>query len=352
MLRFVSPFFPAFENSLRTWGRIAWNNPAVIGYGNILWNIPNNLGMVYDEEGNPVPRSNMLRDEGNYIVWPEAIANLMRSEYGPFTPGEAVRTRQQGFNTVFPGSEWWFSGVGPMTQIPTALVLRGKPEEQEVLRNAVGDEMFRQLVPSGNPNVDLTEVIAPTFVRRVKQWLGQESTDSAYLTSWNQIIEDEYIAAQLEGRNLTENDMKKIKEKADRFWGWQVTAALVMPFQSSLQSRYQIERDAWARLLDNESIPYTQKVETFLKEYPGFDPITRSGSYNETKLQPNLATWQKITKNKDLVNDLYAIDPELVGMFGNMGSFDDPFSYAVYGEFGALDARGELPDPIYLTAGA
>ena len=341
MLRFVSPFFPAFENSLRTWGRIAWNNPAVIGYGNILWNIPNNLGMVYDEEGNAVPRSNMLRDEGNYIVWPEAIANLMRSEYGPFTPGEAVRTRQQGFNTVFPGSEWWFSGVGPMTQIPTALVLRGKPEEQEVLRNAVGDEMFRQLVPSGNPNVDLIEAIAPTFARRVKQWLGQESTDSAYLTSWNQIIEDEYIAAQLEGRNLTENDMKKIKEKADRFWGWQVTAALVMPFQSSLQSRYQIERDAWARLLDNESIPYTQKVETFLKEYPGFDPITRSGSYNETKLQPNLATWQKITKNKDLVNDLYAIDPELVGMFGNMGSFDDPFSYAVYGEFSSLEIGPE-----------
>lgn len=341
MLRFVSPFFPAFENSLRTWGRIAWNNPAVIGYGNILWNIPNNLGMVYDEEGNPVERSNMLRDEGNFIVWPQPIADLMRKQFGPFTPGEALRTRQQGFNVVFPGGEWWFPGVGPMTQIPTALVLRGKPEEQEILRNAVGDEMFRQLVPSGNPNVDLVEAVAPTFARRVKQWLGQESTDSAYLTSWNQIVEDEYIAAQLEGRVLTENDMKKIKEKADRFWGWQVTAALVMPFQSSLQSRYQVERDAWGRLLDDESIPYTQKVKLFLEQYPGFDPITRSGSYNETKLQPNLATWQKITKNKDLVNDLYAIDPELVGMFGNMGSFDDPFSYAVYGEFGALEIGPE-----------
>jgi hypothetical protein len=336
MLRFVSPFFPAFENSLRTWGRIAWNNPAVIGYGNILWNIPNNLGMVYDEEGNRVEQSNMLRDEGNYIVWPEVVANLMRSEYGPFTPGEAVRTRQQGFNTIFPGGEWWFPGVGPATQIPTALVLRGKPEEQEILRNTLGDEMFRQIVPSGNPNVDLAEAVAPTFARRVKQWLGQESTDSAYLTSWNQIIEDEYIAAQLEGRTLTENDMKKIKEKADRFWGWQVTSALVMPFQSSLQSRYQVERDAWGRLLDDESIPYAQKVKLFLEQYPGFDAITRAGSYNETKLQPNLATWQKITKNPDLVDDLYAIDPELVGMFGNMGSFDDPFSYAVYGEFGSM----------------
>jgi hypothetical protein len=336
MLRFVSPFFPAFENSLRTWGRIAWNNPAVIGYGNILWNIPNNLGMVYDEEGKPVERSNMLRDEGNFIVWPQPIADLMRKKFGPFTPGEALRTRQQGFNLVFPGGEWWFPGVGPMTQIPTALVLRGKPEEQEILRNAVGDEMFRQLVPSGNPNTDLIEVVAPTFVRRVKQWLGQESTDSAYLTSWNQIVEDEYISAQIEGRTLTENDMQKIKEKADRFWAFQVTAALVAPVQSSMQSRYQIERDAWNRLLDDESIPYAQKVKLFTEQYPGFDAITRAGSYNETQLQPNLATWQRITKNKDIVDDLYAIDPQLVGMFGNMGSFDDPFSYAVYGEYSSM----------------
>jgi hypothetical protein len=260
----------------------------------------------------------------------------MRKKFGPFTPGEALRTRQQGFNLVFPGGEWWFPGVGPMTQIPTALVLRGKPEEQEILRNAVGDEMFRQLVPSGNPNTDLIEVVAPTFVRRVKQWLGQESTDSAYLTSWNQIVEDEYISAQIEGRTLTENDMQKIKEKADRFWAFQVTAALVAPVQSSMQSRYQIERDAWNRLLDDESIPYAQKVKLFTEQYPGFDAITRAGSYNETQLQPNLATWQRITKNKDIVDDLYAIDPQLVGMFGNMGSFDDPFSYAVYGEYSSM----------------
>jgi hypothetical protein len=333
MLRFVSPFFPAFENSIRTWGRLAWQNPALIGEGNLLWNIPNNFGWVVDKNGEKVERSNFLKDEGNYIIWPEAVANVLKSKLGPFTPGEALMTPQQGFNVLFPGGNFWFPGVGPATQIPTAWLLRTRPEDAEIIRNAVGEEMFRQLVPGGNPNADLTDALLPTGVRRMKQMLSGDTSDTAFLTNWNQMIEDEYITAQLEGRTMTEADMKKVQEKADRFWRWQVAAAYVMPFQSKSASKYQLERDAWNRLIDDETLSYQEKLKRFNDQYPGFDAITRSGSYTETKLQPNLSTWQKITKNPETVDRLYAINPELVGMFGNMGSFDDPFSYSVYGEF-------------------
>ena len=338
MLRFVSPFFPAFENSIRTWGRLAWQNPALIGEGNLLWNIPNNLGWVVDKDGNKLDRSkgqysNFLRDEGNYIIWPEAVANVLKANLGPFTPGEALMTSQQSLNVMFPGGNFWFPGVGPATQIPTAWLLRGKPEDAEIIRSMVGDEMFRQLVPGGNPNADLTDALLPTGVRRMKQMLAGDTSDTAFLTNWNQLIEDEYITAQLEGRTMTEADMKKVQEKADRFWRWQVGAAYVLPFQSKSASKYQLQRDEWNRLIDDETLSYQDKLKQFNAKYPGFDAITRSGSYTETKLQPNLSTWQKITKNPDTVDRLYAINPELVGMFGNMGSFDDPFSYSVYGEF-------------------
>lgn len=337
MLRFISPFFPAWENSMRTWGRIVWNNPAVAGYGNLMWNIPNNLGLVVDKNGNPVEKSNMLRDEGNYIVWPAAVQEFLKKDLGPLNavlPGEGLRTPQQAFNVVLPGAEWWFAGLGPSATVPTAWFLRGKPEDAEVLRNVVGDEMFKQIVPGSNPNADLFDAMLPTVARRFKQMLAGESTDSAYIRTYNQIIEDEYIAAQLENRTLTDADMKRIKDKAERFWAWQIGAAGLAPVQSQIVSRYQVQRDAWARLIDDESIPYSEKVRLFTEQYPGFDAITRSESYSETKLQPNLETWKRITKNKDVVDKLYAIDPEVVGMFGNMGSFDEPFSYAVYGEYG------------------
>jgi len=363
MLRFVSPFFPAFENAIRTWGRIVWTNPAIVAEGNILWNIPNNLGWVVDENGNrqgedgkPI-RSSFLRDEGNYIVWPQFVGDFFKKDLGPFTPGEAIRTRQAGANVIFPGNNWWFPGAGPAMQIPTAWFLKGKPEDAEIIKNAIGESVFREVVPMGQVQGDVVDMILPTSIRRFRQLLNGESSDSAFLTTWNQVIEDEYIQAQLENRALTAADMERIKGKAERFWRWQIGAAVAAPVSSSIQSRWQLQRDAWQRLIDDSTIPYQEKVKRFKESFDelesddplfgkgdAFMAITRSGSYTETKLRPNLTTWSRITKNPDLVNELYNINPELVGMFGNMGTFDDPYSYAVYGEFTSMRlGPGKVP---------
>ena len=344
LLRFVSPFFPAWENSIRTWGRIVYNSPAVLGAGNILWNIPNNLGWVVDEDGNQVEKSNMLKDEGHFIIWPEPIANFLRKDFGPFTPGEALMTRQQGFNVIFPGGEWWFAGVGPMTQIPTALALRGKPEDQEIIKQAIGENLYRQIVPNGNPNVDLIDALMPTVFRRVTQQFRGESSDSAYLTLKNTMVEDAYIKAQIEGRSLTEKDFKDLEKRVNKFWNWQIGSAVIMFTQSSYNSPYKLQRDQWNKLVDDQSLSYQEKLKAFADLNGGmnvFDAITRSGSDTPTGLKPNLKTWERIYKNPDLIKQLNGIDPKLVGMFGNMGSFDDPFSYAVYGEYAGTSLDGK-----------
>ena len=345
LLRFISPFFPAWENSIRTWGRIIYNNPAILGVGNIMWNIPNNFGWVVNENGERVDRSNMFKDENNFIIWPEILANIARKDFGPFTPGEEVMTRQQGFNTIFPGGEWWFPGVGPMTQIPTALLLRGKPEDQEIIKQAIGENIYRQIVPNGNPNTDLVDSLLPTVIRRVKQQWSGESSDSAYLTLKNTMVEDAYIKAQIEGRTLTEKDLRSLDDKINKFWSWQITSAVVAFTQSTYNSPYKLQRDEWSKLIDDQSLSYQQKIESFIGKFGSEDflAITRSGSDTPTGLKPNLKTWERIYKNKDLVNQLNGINPKLVGMFGNMGSFEDPFSYAVYGEFTGTTIDG---DPI------
>lgn len=336
MLRYVSPFFPAWENSIRVWGRIVYQNPAVLGYGNLLWNIPNNMGWVVDKNGEKVDRSNPLKDEGHFIVWPEPVAKVLAAKFGPFTPGEALRTRQGALNVVFPGSEPWFAGVGPMTQIPTALVLRGKPELTDMLRNSMSEEMFKQFVPSGNPNVDLFEVLAPTAVRKLKQLWQGEDTDSAYLSTFNTMLEDAYIQSQIDGTVLTTKDIERVQESANQFWTWQVVAALGLPFQSQFESKFQVQRDKWNQLLDDSSKTYQQKVDAFQEMFPDFGDallaITRGGSSSAYGLQPNLSTWKKITANPEFVDELAATSPELVGMFANMGSWDDPYSYSTYTE--------------------
>lgn len=340
LLRWVSPFFPAFENSVRVWGRLAYQNPAVLGAGALLWNVPNSLGWVYDKDGNKVELSSMFKDEGNYIVWPEAVQQMLTADLpGPiddmFLPGEAVMTRQAGFNVVFQGGEWWWPGVGAMTQVPTALFLRDKPETTDILRSMVGEEMFRNIVPNGDPNTDLVEVMLPTVVRRLKQSWNGTSEDGAYLTLHNTMIEDAYIQAQIDGRTLGPDDMKAVRAKADRFWNWTIQQAAGAFTSSSLyMSPFKAERDAWQAMMDDQSMTYQQKLDAFIETYgTEFAAIGRSGSVSQYGVQPNLSTWQKIYKNPDLIGQLSNIDPELVGMFANMGSWDDPFSYSVYGEF-------------------
>lgn len=335
MLRFVSPFFPAWENAIRTWSRIAYNNPAVVAYGDKLWNIPNNLGWVVDKDGNKIEHSNFLKDEQARVIWPEPIAKVLSANFGPFTPGESLITHQQSMNFIFPGNDAWFPGVGPMTQIPAALVLRGKPDVAEAIRAAVGDSMYNQLIPGGNPNQDIFDMFAPTLARRIKQKFSGETSDSTYLKTMNQTVEDMYIDAQLTGRNITEKDIQGALDKAANFWNWQILAAVVAPFQSSLGSKYQLQRDLWQSILDDTSLTYDQKLKKFTERTGGsaFLAITRSGSDRETKLNPNLKTWDRISSEPGLVKDLYAIDPKLVGMYGNMGTRGQAFSPSVYSEF-------------------
>jgi hypothetical protein len=345
MLRFISPFFPAWENALRTWGRIAYTSPAVIGVGNILWNIPNNLGWVVDENGNQVENSNFMRPEQNFIIWPEPIANILRKDFGPFTPGEAMATRQGSLNVVFPGGDWWFPGVGALTQVPVALALRGKPEDQEIIKQAVGEDVYRQIVPNGDPNSDLVNAMLPGILRRVKLMWGDESSDGAYLRLKNTMIQDAYITAQLENRALTEADFRQLEKKVNQFWVFQIrSAATDFSSAHSYLSPYKLQRDEWRKLAENQSLSYQQKIDMFLEKFGGqeaFLAVTRSTSETETRLQPNLKTWKRITENKDFVDRLYNIDPKLVGMFGNMGSWTDPFSYAVYGEFAGTTIGGK-----------
>lgn len=331
-LRWIVPFFPAFENALRTWGRLAYTKPQILGYGALAWNVPNNLGLVVDEYGEPVDRSNMFKDEKHMVVLPQQVVDFVNSRVPDIAqiPGDFY---QHGFNVVFPGGEWWWSGVGPMAQTPMVLWLRGKPETADVLRSVLSDNIYNSVVPGGNPNTDLIDMWMSTTQRRLAAYWGDESENSAYATLKTTMVEDAYIKAQLEDRPVTERDIKRALDDADAFWKATIRSAATDFTPGRYVSEYEPQRNYWKVLLDDQSLTWQQKIDTFKEKYPDYMAITRSTSQAETELSPTLATWQKITENPDLVDRLYEIDPSLVGMFGNVGNYDDPFSYSVYGEY-------------------
>ena len=365
-LRFFLPFFPAWSNTLRTWARIAYENPAIVAYGNAMWNIPNSLGWVVDEDGNKVEYSSMFSSgEDAFLVQPEEmlkatlairkipvvgylasktpVLNTMIPVLDEDGNPMPVATRQSGLNTLFPGG-LLDPGVGPLVPISVGLILQGKPELTEIVRSSMGDEAFRRIVANGDPNTDIKDIVLPTFVKRLyaKVFAG-ENENTAYLRLQNKMTQDAIITAAAVGKVLTQKDFEKVLRNADTLWTWTVGQSVTaFTASTSYRSPYTVERKIWRDLLDNTALVYSSKIDKFLKKmgelHPDKDPnafesLTRSTSESNFKVNSNQQSFDRLTENPRIVESIADdIGQEHVGQFTSIGDQSEPFSYSVYGE--------------------
>ena len=375
LLRFIMPFFPAWENTLKTWTRLVYQNPAIIAYGNALWNIPNSLGMVVDEDGNRVDSSNMFSStENHFVALPAGAQKVLDKiqnipvvgsvgrqipmlntfmtpldEDGNSIP---VKVRQSGANVILQGG-LFDPGVGPLSLIPAKLLLAGKPELTEVLRKYAGDEGFRKIVPTGDPNVSISNAVFPTIIKRIQVRLfGEETENTAYTRLKIAMIQDEVIKFALRDEIVSEKDMERVIKNANRFWTWSIgQAGTGFTAASSYNSPYAIERKIWRDLLDDTSLNYTQKRELFVKKIeiarPGvdgnaFSELTKSTTDSDYKINPNLQSYKRLKKDPELVEMIAKeYGEKYVGMYTNVGDWDQVYSKSVYSELGKESIDGD-----------
>jgi len=365
-LRFFLPFFPAWSNTLRTWARISYENPAIVAYANAMWNIPNALGMVVDEDGNRVEYSNMFSaGENHFLIQPEALAKAtlavrklpvagylasitpvlntlipVLDEDGNVMP---VATRQSGLNTVFTGG-LLDPGVGPLVPLSVGFILKGKPELTEIVRNSMSEQAFRRIAANGDPNTPIKDIIFPTVIKRLyaKAFAG-ENENTAYLRLQNRMTQDAIIASASVGKVMTEKDFEKVIRNADTLWNWTLGQAVTaFTASTSYRSPYTVERKIWRDLLDNTALVYSRKIDKFLKKmgelHPGKDvnaflTLTQSTSESAFKVNSNQQSFDRLTKNPRIVESIAEdLGKEHVGQFTSIGDQSESFSYSVYGE--------------------
>jgi hypothetical protein len=66
VMKYINPFFSAQENSYKTWMKFAVANPAIVNRGYMVWQAPNEAGLVTDQDGNIVPPG---QTSGSDIMW-------------------------------------------------------------------------------------------------------------------------------------------------------------------------------------------------------------------------------------------------------------------------------------------
>jgi hypothetical protein len=318
--KYISPFFSAQENSYKTWLKLAAANPAIINRGYLVWNSPNQAGLVTDQEGNQVPAG---QTTGNDIIWvglPKGIQKIpglgSLTEMG-IPKGSLDLVFQGGLDVLYmKGNPNVFSDifpVGPYVAIPVSELTKRQPSLEE---------SFKWALPFG-PSKDALSGLAPTWFQRLQtRTAGLE--DPAFARSYQLIWNTEQQRAKRNGKDPV--PAGEILRKTKDYWNMRTAANLIMPFAPRFDSPYKYYLDKSREYRRMYGLEADAK---FLDDYPEFFSFSASLSSNPTNVQSSVQAVNNIKKFDGLVGELVKVDPRLVGLVVNDFSGYE-FSQAAY----------------------
>lgn len=311
-LRFISPFFSAQENAIKTWLKIAADKPVILNRANIIWNAPNRAGMITDEKGNPVPTDQVLSP--NDTMWfpvPKALKKLPIIGEG-LSSLDQVGISKKSLDVIFQGNPFGV-GLGPFAAIPAANILKLKPGWSEVVSFAL---------PFG-PDASVINNFLPTWAKRslaVTQGLNNDDYAKSYQLIW---LTEQHKARE-EGRPyLTDGE---IKSKTDAFYKMRTAAALILPFAPQFDSPYRLHMDKWREYSELYGLDADAK---FLQDYPEFFDFATSLSKNPTGARATLNDVKNAKEYSSLIADVSDDNMYLVGLI-TRGSGQAKFNPTAY----------------------
>lgn len=318
--KYISPFFSAQENSYKTWLKLAAANPAIVNRGYLVWNAPNQAGLVTDQEGNEVPAG---QTTGNDIIWvglPKGITKIpgLQSLTEMGIPKGSLDILFQGgldllymkgnpnvFSDIFP--------VGPYVAIPASEITKRQPSLED---------SFKWALPFG-PSKDALSGLTPTWFQRLQtRTAGLE--DPAFARSYQLIWNTEQQRAKRNGQDPV--PAGKILKMTKDYWNMRTAANLIMPFAPRFDSPYKYYLDKSREYRRMYGLEADAK---FLDDYPEFFSFSASLSSNPTNVQSSVQAVNNIKKYDGLVGELAKIEPRLVGLIVNDFSGYE-FSQAAY----------------------
>lgn len=325
VMRWAAPFFAAWENSAKVWTRLIVNDPSIAARASILWQIPNQLGMVTDENGNVVKDDNPLNfltgSQNRFIQLPKPIADITEKFMGV-----PLKIPQGALNVVTPGETPWLPGMGPIVNVPVGMFLTTKPDMQKTLRDFMGDSVYQQFVPFGVPEGNPLRQFAPAWARK---WLDdyQGEGSQEWLSTASAMMQTAMVDWYKSGGDPDNKpDPEVIMQRAHDFYKFSALASLTLPFSTTRTSKYQQQIDYWNNLKADGTISFQEKVDTFIKKWgDDFTPITVSTSKSNTGVDPTQEDYAMLRDNAGLAKELAQIDPTLVGILGMsapVGQFD------------------------------
>lgn len=310
LMKFLSPFFAAWENSVRVWGHIVVRDPSIAYRGMFLWDYPNRIGSVYTYDGKKVESDKLgflLRNpDDGYIMLPKPWTDWLAKRTGgniPMIPKDAA-------NVITPGDPGWLPGLGEFVIAPVGWYLSSRPETADNFRKMVGDDIYRQFVPFGlAQDPDATDFLGSWMRKGLT--LGQAHFFSRYsddytkvflATSKNMIAEHR----QNEGTFANAPTAQEVYQATDTWFAFSMLASGVSPVAHTRTSRFHTEITTWRRLQRQYPMDVAQqKMVDQFGEY-AIPFMVSSLKKNIPNIRPQLDVWKAVQDNDSVLKRMDA----------------------------------------------
>lgn len=300
-LRFVSPFFRAWQEVLTVWGGIALDNPVFVNQMRHAWETPDRAGVTATDANG---------EEYILVQVPDWLSEHFPA--GALKDVESLRFSKKGFNTILTATP----GAGPVVGVSLAELTKDNPEVRS-------HRALSLLFPFGVPESGADAAISSTLVNNVRAFADQDSTQRQNL------MRNLYAAQMADyyaGRRTSRPDWNEIQEQASDMLALRTVANAILPTGAQFVSPFQPYIDTYRRL--QEVDPNTADEKFYNAYGPEFFSLVTSTSKANAAIPPTIEAWREYSKPG--VADLIADNPEYASLIIGEGAGSGAFNSNVY----------------------
>ena len=317
-LRFVFPFYSAWENVIRRWGGFAIHNPENLAYlASTGTRVLRNMTIINNKTGATGNWEDAMQSPSDYSVMLPKVANM-----GAWLGDQAVHAATLGavpaiswkdlkgykLSTAISSPDVLFQGqpgnpgFGPMVAAPLAVGVNSNPSWEQFTKWA-----FPVGVPSGVKSpLDMYKAFLPSAINRI---VSKDSQDLSYDNARLRILQA-HLLAVADGTESANVPMSELEDRAKKFWGLKLAAGLTMPISPQFNNAVtwyastlrQMRATAQPDLNANQTASQVADSQ-FLAKHPEAWAMLPSLSDNSTGGYATLAT----QKNQQRYGDVLAL---------------------------------------------
>ena len=304
-MRFISPFFSAWEDTMKKWSKLMTNNPSVAPTFVKAWNAPNQMGWVQDQDGNPL-KAGEHAARGEYIVIPK-IPGVNK-----IVPGNgSFKLRKDSLNILFQGDPPWLPGNGPLVQIPANEVVK------RYFVKEADNPVLHYILPFGITDDSIGRQVMPSWAKQAKDAFGgTKDFNQQYVVLMNQ-----ELGRYQRGERKTKPDADEIGGKTRNWFILRAALNNAAPvsIQPTPKDQFYIDKARQYRADPNRKGHWQ---EDFYDDFPGYFEMSATLSVNETGLQATNEAFDAAKKYRKQIKE----NPKLGWFFAGADNLTGEFN--------------------------